>query len=102
MPDVDFATHLDSERSCLTVSGEVDETMADVLLESLRSASDDFTKPLTIDLSAVTYLPSAAVGVLVTSEQKARSHGNQLDLVAARGTIAQRVLEVCALPHRTD
>ena len=49
----------------------------------------------------MTYLPSAAVGVLAKATQQFDSAGSNLELAAAVGSVAQRVLTVCAMPHRS-
>lgn len=97
-----FTADFDDDTRVLTLSGELDEAAATVLRDTLTSHTDDYSKSLVIDLSSVDYLPSAAVGVLARAQQQAAGSGQSLDLVASDGTIAQRVLVVCGLPHRTS
>lgn len=97
-----FAADYDGSSQTLTVAGDVEEESALALRDAIDAHSASFTRPLVIDLTAVTYLPSVAVGVLAKAGQKATTAGQPLDLVAADGSIAQRVLTVCALPHRTS
>jgi anti-anti-sigma factor len=101
VPEVPFNVVLDDAASVLAVSGEVDEVAAGELRTAIEKHSDGFTAPLAVDLSDVTYLPSAAVGVLATARQRSTTSGATLELVAADGSIAQRVLAVCALPYRS-
>jgi anti-anti-sigma factor len=96
-----FGAVFDDESQSLVVSGEIDETSADRLRELIETHSDD-SRPLVVDLSGVEYLPSAAVGVLATALEKAGSGGRSVELLADQGSIAERVLTVCALPHRTS
>lgn len=91
----------DDTAHALIVTGELDEGTSLTLRDAVATHSDSFTRSLAIDLSGVAYLPSAAVGVLAQALQKGSGAGHPLELVAAEGTIAQRVLQVCALPHRT-
>jgi anti-anti-sigma factor len=84
----------------LTVSGSVDEYAVIALRNALREQTDDYTASLAVDLTDADYLPSVAVSVLVAAMRSCEQHGAELSLVAARGTIAQRVLMVCALPYR--
>lgn len=97
-----FAADFVESSQTLTVAGDVEEDSAVVLRDAIAAHTASFTRRLVIDLTAVTYLPSVAVGVLAKSGQKASLAGHALDLVAAEGSIAQRVLTVCALPHRTS
>ncbi|NPC98341.1 STAS domain-containing protein [Nocardioides sp. zg-DK7169] len=86
----------------LTVSGSVDEYAVIALRNAVREHTEDYTIPLHIDLSDADYLPSVAVSVLVTALRTAEQNGTTLTLVAEPGTIAQRVLLVCALPYVTS
>lgn len=97
-----FAVALDESAGVLCVEGEVDEPAATALRDTLAEATGQYAQGLTIDLSDVLYLPSAAIGVLVVAQQKVRASGEQLELLAREGTIAQRVLAVCGLSYRTS
>lgn len=83
----------------LVVRGDVD----DYGIITLRNLlAEHGTRPggrLAVDLSGVDYLPSVAVGVLTKAISAADSSGSQVDLVARHGSVAQRVLMVCALPY---
>lgn len=83
----------------LVVRGDVD----DYGIITLRNLlAEHGTRPggrLAVDLSGVDYLPSVAVGVLTKAIAAADRSGSQVDLVARRGSVAQRVLMVCALPY---
>lgn len=101
MPEEPFSVELDDSASSLVVVGEVDEPHAAALRDAIEHHSGSFSRDLVLDLSRVTYLPSVAVGVIATSRQKLQAAGAALELVASDGSIAQRVLTVCALPYRT-
>ncbi len=88
-----------SSPGVLTVSGSVDEYAVIALRNTLREQSEDYTAPLAVDLSDADYLPSVAVSVLVTAIRSAEEAGGKVTLVAKAGSIAQRVLLVCALPY---
>lgn len=92
-----FTVAFDDQSSVLSVSGDVDEGDAASLRDAIEQHSAGFTRPLSVDLSAVTYLPSVTIGVLAKARQRFPD-SSSLGLVAADGTIAQRVLIVCALP----
>lgn len=86
----------------LTVSGSVDEYAVIALRNALREQSEDYTRSLTVELSDADYLPSVAVSVLVTAIRSADQNGAKVSLVARTGSIAQRVLLVCALPYTSS
>lgn len=97
-----FSVTFDEPSQTLAVAGDVEEANAVALRDAIDKHTDAFTKGLVIDLTAVTYLPSAAVGVLATTSTKATQTGQSIELFAAEGSIAQRVLQVCALPYRSS
>lgn len=101
MPTAPFAIDFDEMSSVLRVSGDIDDREAKALHDAIEQRSEGFTRGLTVDLSAVTYLPSGAVGALVKARQQFTAPLS-LELVAANGSIAQRVLVVCALPFRAS
>jgi anti-anti-sigma factor len=98
--EVPFAITFDAASDTLTITGDVDEHNAAVLREGIEKHSQMYSVGMAVDLSAVTYLPSAAVGVLVRAGQEFAAAGTTFELAAAAGTIAERVLTVCAMPHR--
>ncbi len=77
----------------LVVSGAVDELSIDRFRDSLREATQDYSKSAVIDLMAVTFLPSMAVGVLLGVLAKAP--GTRVVLV--EGTPAFRALQLLGL-----
>lgn len=91
---------MDPETRTLHVSGEVDELSGPALRECLDKYSSGYADDLAVDLSDVDFLPSAGVGVLAVALRTASEQGSTLELVAAKGTIAQQVLNICGLPHR--
>jgi anti-anti-sigma factor len=98
--EVPFTMTFDAASCTLTVTGDVDEQNASALREGIEKQSHMYSLGIVLDLSAATYLPSAAVGVLVRADQEFAEAGTSFELAAAAGTIAERVLTVCAMPHR--
>jgi anti-anti-sigma factor len=94
-----FRCDLDEDRRLLSVHGELDEPATIELRNAISTATDELTSTLSVDLTEVTFMPSPAIGVLATSQAKARRNGADLVLVAPAGTIAQRLLTICALDH---
>lgn len=90
----------DSTPRTLLASGEVDEGATPALREAIDEHSEGFTQDLIVDLSDVVFLPSLGIAVLAVALRTARERGTVVELVAAKGTIAEHVLEICGLPHR--
>jgi anti-anti-sigma factor len=84
----------------LRVSGEVHELSGPEFRTALQEHSADYSEDLVVDLDDVDFLPSLGVGVLAVALRTAEERGSRLELVAAKGTIAQQVLNICGLPHR--
>lgn len=102
MPEVPLAVEFDETTAVLAVSGDVDEDSTETLRLAIEEHSAGFATPLTVDLTGVTYLPSVAVGVLVRAGQGFEASGARFEMVAATGSLAQRVLTVSAMPHRAS
>jgi anti-anti-sigma factor len=98
MEDTPFTTMSVVESATLVVFGCVDHTDVEAFRASLREASRDFQRDLTVDLSEVEFFPSQAVGVLVGARNAASRNGTTLELVARDGTLARRVLNICGIP----
>ena len=96
-----YSSSFDDGTSTLAVTGEIDEAAGVVLREEISKYSREFARAIRVDLSNVDYFPSLAVGVLATARRRADQAGVGLGLVAAEGTVAQRVLTICQLEHET-
>jgi anti-anti-sigma factor len=90
----------DATSRVLTVAGDLDDEPIAALRDFLGERGREHDEGRVVDLSGVTYLPSAAVGVLARATQDLDTAGVPLELAAANGSIAQRVLTVCAMAHR--
>lgn len=86
------------EEALLVVAGAVEERDAVELRELIQTHSEGGTQRLVIDLSDVQLLPSSAVGVLAVAVTRSAA---PIELVAATGSISQRVLRICGLAHST-
>lgn len=82
----------------LEVSGDLDEGGEHLLRQDLQTFTGDHALGLCVDLSRVTFLPSAAIAVVVTAQRLAAQHGARLDLVAPPTSVAGRVLALCGIP----
>lgn len=85
----------------LALSGDIDELAADELRDAIAEATSGGTRSATVDLVDVTLLPSFAVGVMALTRRDLNQIGQDLELVAAAGSIAAAVLMICGLPFRT-
>ena len=90
----------DATSGVLAVSGDLDGQPTADLQRALEEHSEGYARETVLDLTGVTYLPSAAVAVLARASQEFMSSGTTFELAAASGSVAQRVLTVCAIPHR--
>jgi len=82
----------------IVVSGDVDSTTASTLDRQIAVESRSGIAPLTIDLSAVTYLGSAGVSALAAARDRARRQGGDCVLVAPPGSTAHHVLTLVQIP----
>ncbi|MEV4708945.1 SpoIIE family protein phosphatase [Actinoplanes sp. NPDC049316] len=82
------------------VVGPLDATTATHLRQDLLRRSRGGALPLAVDLTGVTLLASAGVSALHHVAERHRRQGSPLDLHAGRGSAAQIVLDLVALPHR--
>lgn len=82
----------------VSVRGELDLATVPVLRDRLDSIGEvsDSPAPLVIDLSAVTFIGSAGLALLVDLHNKCTERGVPLALVAS-GTVVPRAIQVTAL-----
>jgi anti-sigma regulatory factor (Ser/Thr protein kinase)/anti-anti-sigma regulatory factor len=88
--------------SGLAVRGPLHLGTVAVLETRLAMESRGGTRSLTLDLSGLTHLASAGVQLLQKARRTARDHGEELRLVAGRGSIADHVLDLVAVDHGTE
>jgi serine phosphatase RsbU (regulator of sigma subunit)/ADP-heptose:LPS heptosyltransferase/anti-sigma regulatory factor (Ser/Thr protein kinase)/anti-anti-sigma regulatory factor len=93
-----FAVEVDDRHHRLHVRGAVDEPASDKLLAVLRTMSRGGAVTVSVDLSAVTQLPSVAVRVLYEASSQMQPPA-VLRLLAGMGTPAQHVLEIVGLAY---
>lgn len=80
----------------LSVQGEVDVSTAPELRERLLDLAERGTTVAVVDLSAVSFVDSTALGVLVSGLKRLRSGGGDLRLVVTQPRIA-KVFEITGL-----
>lgn len=97
MEDVfEIAERLDDETPVLSIRGEIDVSTAPELRDRLLDVAQNGHGTVVVDLSAVTFLDSTALGVLVSGLKRFRSAGGDLRLVVTGRSVA-KVLEITGL-----
>jgi anti-sigma B factor antagonist len=102
-PEVEFASsfRIDEERprrtsAVLVLSGDADLHGAPELRDRLTEAMADGVGRIVVDLSAVTFIDSMALGVLLGARHRLRDHGGDLRLVVASPEL-RRIFELSLL-----
>jgi anti-sigma B factor antagonist len=75
--------------SVVTVTGELDVSTADALRESLFGVVAGGARRVVLDLSAVTFLDSTTLGILVGTRSRLKPQGGRLDLVCQHPLVLQ-------------
>jgi anti-anti-sigma factor len=94
-----FHFDLDEEQRLLVLHGELDEIVSVELREMISKLTNGLSADLAIDLGGVTFMPSPAIGVLAASQAGARRNGATITFVAPAGSVAARLLTICALDY---
>ena len=93
MHDAPFESRFVAETATLIVSGCLDELNIAAFRDALREATEDYTRPVVVDLNEVTFMPSLAIGTLLGA--RARSPGTRV--VVDNDKPAHHVLELLGL-----
>jgi anti-sigma B factor antagonist len=80
----------------IAVSGEVDVATAPLLRERLYQAIDRSTGPVVVDLLAVTFIDSTALGVLIGARERSEANGSVLRLVLKEARL-MKIFEITGL-----
>jgi anti-sigma regulatory factor (Ser/Thr protein kinase)/anti-anti-sigma regulatory factor len=83
----------------VVLSGQADSSAAERLAGRLLSACRGGVLPLTVDLTGVTRLDSAAVQILFQVRDRLAAHRQDLSLVAEPGSPAGAALDLACLPY---
>ena len=94
-----MACTYESGAKTLTVSGTIDDTTTDALLEAIRNCSANYTEDLAIDLSRRGLPGQRRCWALAVVMNKADQHGHSIELAVSQGSISERVLTIVGLPH---
>ena len=88
-----YRARYDADTGVLIVGGAIDELTTAQFRDALRDATEEYARPVVVDLEAVTFLPSMAIGTLMGA--MARAPGTRA--VAPEGCAARMVLDVLGL-----
>jgi len=80
----------------VTVRGELDVATAPTLREHLYAAVDLGSGPVIVDLLAVTFIDSTALGVLISTQERGEVRGIDLRLVLQEARIL-KIFEITGL-----
>jgi anti-anti-sigma regulatory factor len=98
VPDASHDVSFDEEARVLTLTGDLYDVSTATVRAALAHSTAEFTRDVRIELSTVTYLPSLMLRELVIALRRARGQGTVVQLAAAEGSVAARILGVTAIP----
>lgn len=90
--------HLDGDRAVLAVTGEVDVYTAPTLREHILTAINEGATTVVVDLSAVSFMDSTGLGVLVGALKRLRQAEGRLVVVCT----SEPVLKIFAVTGLMD
>ncbi|HEX7804917.1 MAG TPA: STAS domain-containing protein [Cellulomonas sp.] len=96
--DVSVTSKDVGDQTVVDVSGEIDVYTASVLREQLANLVDSGRTDLVVDLTAVKFMDSTGLGVLVGVLKKVRGHDGRLQLVID----SERLLKVFRITALTQ
>jgi anti-sigma B factor antagonist len=91
---------LDAGSAVIRVRGELDMSTSPELTAAVSSAGAE-ASTVQLDLSAVTFLDSSAIGALVAAGSELAEAGHRLQ-IGPRSDIVNRVLEITGLAEPSD
>ncbi len=83
----------------IAVSGEVDVATAPTLREHFYAAVDRGREVVVVNLSAVTFIDSTALGVLIGTQERGAEQGTQLRIILKEPRIV-KIFEITGLTER--
>ncbi len=101
MTILEFETREQADRACLALRGELDLSTAEKVERELRRIEKAGTKLVVLDLSALTFLDSTGLRLIVGADQRARRLDRRLAVVRGPATI-QRVFTITKLDERLE
>lgn len=84
-----LSRHHDAGTVTVAVNGEIDLSTIEQLEGEIRAAAGGEAAAVVVDLSAVTFVDSAGIGVLLRGRRIADEHGKQYRVTGAAGMVRQ-------------
>jgi anti-sigma B factor antagonist len=84
-----FETHSAGAWTVVSVQGELDLSTSPALRAALDDGFGHGTPRIAVDLSAVSFMDSSSLGVLVACLKRAREHDGELTLIGVQGSPAK-------------
>ena len=97
MVAVPFEAAFDAPEATLRLAGDIDDDAMLDLHRALDDATDEGRRAVLVDLSAITYLPSAALGLLAIVMRRGQKSGHRVRLQAPPEGFVASVLKVSGL-----
>ena len=94
--DLTFEDATSGAWKVLSVTGELDMHTSPALQERLDTVSAGDTPKVAVDLSAVPFMDSSTLGVLVANLKRIRERGGEMALVGVAGS-PQKVLAITGI-----
>ncbi len=98
-PDVPSRLSIERTGPTITISGELDAHSAPELRDEIDAAGD--AAEITLDMSAVTFMDSSGLRVLIDAHQRTDQAGSQLVITRPSSSV-QRVLEIAGVIDHLD
>jgi anti-sigma B factor antagonist len=95
---IDIRTTTRGPATVLSVSGEIDISTAPRLLEALADLDGSARETLVLDLTAVSFLDSSALGALVGTQKEIAAAGGRLTVVCSD----PKVLRIFTITRLTE
>lgn len=88
---------LDDDSVNLSFSGEFDVAVADVMRQGFLRDDVMGSASVRADLSGVTFLDSACLGILISACRRVRESGGTFVVACAAGSASRRLIEISGL-----
>ena len=101
MTILEFETREHENRAHVALKGELDLSTAEKVERELKRIEESGTKLVILDLSALTFLDSTGLRLIVGADQRARQSDRRLAVVRGPATV-QRVFAITKLDERLE
>jgi anti-sigma B factor antagonist len=88
----EIQTLQDGDSLTITVSGEIDLSMADDLDAAIRAAEDTQMGQIVVDMSDLAFLDSTGLSVLLKASVRSREDGNRISFVPSKHETVTRLI----------